>query len=42
MYYYISEIYPEMSDILQFIKYLKVKLHKSQGIYNWQFSYLWG
>ncbi len=28
---YISDIYNEMSDILQCIKYLRVKLHKSQG-----------
>ncbi len=29
----------EMSDILQDMKYLKVKLHKSQDTDTWQFSY---
>ncbi len=28
---YISDIYNGMSDILQCIKYLTVRLHKSQG-----------
>ncbi len=28
---YVSDIYTEMSDITQDIKYLRVSLHKSQG-----------
>ncbi len=31
---YISDIYNEMSDNLQCIKYLRVRLHKSQGTEN--------
>ncbi len=29
-----------MSDILQYIKYIRVRLHKSQGTDTLQFSYL--
>ncbi len=36
---YISDIYKEMSDILQCINYLRMKLHKSQGTETSQFSY---
>ncbi len=31
MYHNISDIYTQTSDILEYIKYLKEKLHKSQS-----------